>query len=140
MAKFAFDAVDHRGNIVFNMVGMAVPAVFLWVSGTLHMQEVRCASNIARPTDASFLSLLDGFAINGYFQVPSVVLSCPEDDVTLWSWSTFAFVEPIFELAKTRTLNDTDVWTLSPYFRHKIVFSKCLEYRNLCVPIRVDVC
>ena len=58
MAKFAFDAIDHRGNTAFNMIGMAVPAVFLWVAGTLPMQEVRCTSNIARPKDASFLSLL----------------------------------------------------------------------------------
>lgn len=65
-------------------------------------------------------------------QVPSVAFSCPEDDVTLWSWFTFSFVEPILDLAKTRTLNDTDVWTLSPFFRHKILFNKCLEYRKLC--------
>ncbi|KAF8236776.1 pleiotropic drug resistance ABC transporter [Tricholoma matsutake] len=101
-AKFTFDAIDHRGNTVFNILRIAVPALFLWVAGTLPLQEV-----------------------------PSAALSCPEDDVTLWSWFTFSFVEPIFELAKTRTLNDTDVWTLSPYFRHKIIFNKCLEYRNL---------
>jgi len=58
MAMFAFDTIDRRGNTVFNMVGIAVPAVFLWVAGTLPLQEVRCASNIARPKDVIFLSLL----------------------------------------------------------------------------------
>jgi hypothetical protein len=66
MAKFAFDAIDYHGNAVFNIVSIAVPALFLWVAGTLPMQDVRCASNIARPKDASLLSLLGDFAINGY--------------------------------------------------------------------------
>ncbi len=54
----------------------------------------------------------------------------PEDDVTLWSWSTFSFVEPLFSLANARTLNESDVWSLSPYFRHKNLFNKYLEYNK----------
>lgn len=57
-AKFTFDAIDHRGNTVFNILRIAVPALFLWVAGTLPLQEVRCAPNIARSKDASFLFLL----------------------------------------------------------------------------------
>jgi hypothetical protein len=47
----------------------------------------------------------------------------------LWGWATFSFVEPIFNLANKGTLNDNDVWTLSPYFKHKNLFNKFLEYR-----------
>ena len=68
-------------------------------------------------------------------QIPSVTLSCPEDDVNLWSWSTFTFVQPIVDLAMKKTLNDTDVWSLSPFFRHKNIFTKCLEYRAMYVSV-----
>ena len=54
----------------------------------------------------------------------------PEDDVTLWSWSTFSFVEPIFRTASAHTLNDEDVWTLSPFLMHKNIFQKYLKYRT----------
>ncbi len=54
----------------------------------------------------------------------------PEDDVTLWSWCTFSFISPLFGLANSRTLNETDVWTLSPYFLHKNLFEKYLEYKT----------
>ncbi|KAJ7040325.1 pleiotropic drug resistance ABC transporter [Mycena alexandri] len=47
----------------------------------------------------------------------------------LWQWATFSFVEPIFHLANKGTLNDSDVWSLSPYFKHKNLFNKCLKYR-----------
>jgi hypothetical protein len=140
LAKFALHPSDHCGNTIFDItVRIAVPALFLSFSGTLPMQEVRCAPNIAQTTDASSPSFPDDIAIDGYLQIPSVALSCPEDDVTLWSWFTFSFVEPIFHLAKTRTLNETDVWTLSPFFRHKIIFNKCLEYRNLCDLMQFEV-
>jgi hypothetical protein len=32
-----------------------------------------------------------------------------------------------------KTLNDTDVWSLSPFFRHKNIFNKYLEYRAMYV-------
>ena len=63
-------------------------------------------------------------------QIPSIKLSMPEDDVTLWSWCTFSFIEPLFALANSRTLHDEDVWTLSPYFRHKVLFEKYLDYKR----------
>lgn len=66
-------------------------------------------------------------------QIPSDALTCPEDDVTLWEWCTFSFVEPILNLATIHTLNGKDIWTLSPFFRHKNLFKKCLEYRRQCV-------
>ena len=65
----------------------------------------------------------------GKVQIPSATLSCPEDDVNLWSWCTFSFLQPILDLAMKKTLDDTDVWGLSPFFRHKNIFNKCLEYR-----------
>lgn len=54
----------------------------------------------------------------------------PEDSVNLWTWSTFSFVEPIFKVATSRTLNEEDIWSLSPYFKHKNLFTKYLKYRE----------
>ncbi|GLB35831.1 putative ABC transporter transmembrane region [Lyophyllum shimeji] len=101
-------------QLTLDLIGMTIPGMFVWVAGTLPLQAARIAPNIAGPKD-----------------VPSNAFSCPEDDVTLWSWCTFSFVQPIFDLAMTRTLNDSDVWILSPFFQHKNIFIKCLEYRAL---------
>ena len=38
-----------------------------------------------------------------WLQVPSNKFSSPEDRVTLWSWLTFSFVEPILDLAVQRS-------------------------------------
>lgn len=54
----------------------------------------------------------------------------PEDQVTLWQWCTFSFVEPIFGVAMRRRLELEDVWSLSPFFKHKNLFHKYLEYRE----------
>ncbi|KAF9469518.1 pleiotropic drug resistance ABC transporter [Collybia nuda] len=115
--EFGFDTLGSRiGTDIFllDIMHIFVPALFVWVAGTLPVQPIQFAMNIAQPDD-----------------VPSEALSCPEDDATLWSWFTFSFVEPIFHISKRRTLNDTDVWSLSPFFRHDNIFNKCLEYRNM---------
>lgn len=52
----------------------------------------------------------------------------------MWSWMSFAFVEPIFKVATSRTVDDTDVWTLSPFFQHKNLFTKYLKYNHQYVP------
>ena len=57
----------------------------------------------------------------------------PEDSANLWTWSTFSFVEPLFKVANSRTVNDTDVWQLSPLFTHKNIFKKYLQYISECV-------
>ncbi|KAF8808123.1 pleiotropic drug resistance ABC transporter [Phlegmacium glaucopus] len=107
-------SAEGRKGAVVNIVAMIVPGTFAWLAGTLPLKPYRPSLNVARPKD-----------------IPSVTLSCPEDDVTLWSWSTFTFVQPILDLAMRKTLNDTDVWSLSPFFRHKNLFNKCLEYRAM---------
>jgi len=41
-------------------------------------------------------------------------------------------------LATRRTLGETDVWSLSPYFRHRNLFNKRLEYQSQCVKVQID--
>ncbi|KAJ7651661.1 hypothetical protein DFH06DRAFT_1270538 [Mycena polygramma] len=116
LVHLSLDMVRTGGTpnsmVLSNGARTIVPAIFLWIAGTLPLQAVAASANIAGPHD-----------------IPSVTLSCPEDDVTLWGWATFSFVEPLFHSANKSTLNDSDVWTLSPYFKHKNLFNKCLEYR-----------
>ncbi|KAJ7109921.1 P-loop containing nucleoside triphosphate hydrolase protein [Mycena epipterygia] len=116
LVDLTLDVVHTGGrwtNILpLNVARIIAPAIFIWIAGTLPLQRIEAARNIAGPKD-----------------IPSVTLSCPEDNVTMWEWATFSFVEPIFHLANKGTLNDNDVWTLSPYFKHKNLFNKCLEYR-----------
>ncbi|KAJ7170194.1 pleiotropic drug resistance ABC transporter [Mycena filopes] len=116
LVHLSLDMVHSGGRpsdtSLFNAARIIAPGLFLWVAGTLPLQTVAASTNIAGPKD-----------------IPSVTLSCPEDDVTLWQWATFSFVEPIFHLANKGTLNDADVWSLSPYFKHKNLFNKCLKYR-----------
>ncbi|KAG6813216.1 hypothetical protein H0H92_013103 [Tricholoma furcatifolium] len=117
LAEIGFDLVENDGfsrTMALSLVGMLIPGTFVWVAGTLPLQAAKVATNVAGPQDT-----------------PSTALSCPEDDPSLWSWCNFSFVEPIFDLAMMRTLNESDVWTLSPYFLHKNIFGKCLEYRSL---------
>ena len=57
----------------------------------------------------------------------------PEDAASLWQWMSFSYVEPIFKSAGAHTLEEEDVWTLSPFFKHKNIFHKYLQYFELYV-------
>ncbi|KAK0208709.1 P-loop containing nucleoside triphosphate hydrolase protein [Desarmillaria ectypa] len=104
----------YDGRVVMlNSSCLIIASLFVYIAGTLPVQRVRPALNIAQCKD-----------------MPSISLSMPEDDVTLWSWFTFSFIEPLFSLANARTLNESDVWSISPYFRHKNLFNKYLEYNK----------
>ncbi|KAJ3517873.1 hypothetical protein NLJ89_g222 [Agrocybe chaxingu] len=100
-------------DALFDIAAMIVPATFAWLAGTLPLKTCKPCLNVAGPKD-----------------IPSVKLSCPEDNVNLWQWCGFTFIQPILDLAIKRTLHDEDVWSLSPFFRHKNLFHKFLEYRS----------
>ncbi|KAJ7103247.1 P-loop containing nucleoside triphosphate hydrolase protein [Mycena belliarum] len=105
-------AGNLNNGLPLHVVRILAAAAFVYIAGTLPLQNRLASETIAGPKD-----------------IPSVTLSCPEDNVTMWEWATFTFVEPIFHLADKGTLNDNDVWALSPYFKHRNLFNKCLEYR-----------
>ncbi|KAF5368585.1 hypothetical protein D9758_002189 [Tetrapyrgos nigripes] len=101
-----------RTSIPLDIAVIVAASVFIWVAGTLPLQST--------PPGASIASAKD---------IPSVNQTSPEDGVNLWQWLTFSFIEPILSLAQTKTLNDEDVWSLPPFFAHKNIFKKCLDYR-----------
>ncbi|KEI39356.1 uncharacterized protein L969DRAFT_82165 [Mixia osmundae IAM 14324] len=58
-------------------------------------------------------------------------LSSPEDRVCLLEWLTASFVSSLISLAGRRTLEESDLWTLSPYLRHRALFEiyRCVHDR-----------
>lgn len=46
----------------------------------------------------------------------------PEDGTSLLSWMLVDWLNPLLSLAKKRTLQDEDVYQLSPYFQHAIIY------------------
>ncbi|KAG8930351.1 hypothetical protein FRC00_001199 [Tulasnella sp. 408] len=60
-------------------------------------------------------------------EIPSNKFTSPEDAVSLSNWFTFSFMNPLFKVADVKTLNPEDVWQLSPYFKHRNLFSKYIS-------------
>ncbi|KAF4573251.1 hypothetical protein EYR36_007762 [Pleurotus pulmonarius] len=99
--------------VLLDLVHLALSGAFTWIAGTLPMKSHLPGTAVAKPGDS-----------------PSADFTCPEDNVSLWSWSTFSFAQPILNLAMKRTLNESDVWSLSPFLKHKNIFEKFLEYKT----------
>ncbi|KAJ3554652.1 hypothetical protein NM688_g2996 [Phlebia brevispora] len=109
-----FDRDIRWGNIALDLSWTLVDLTVIWIAGTLPLASVLPAPNVASDKD----------------QTPSHKLTMPEDSVNLWTWMTFSFVAPIFGVATKRTVNEEDVWTLSPFFLHKNLFTKYLDYMH----------
>ncbi|TCD63205.1 hypothetical protein EIP91_005844 [Steccherinum ochraceum] len=98
---------NNFGLTVAALLRLVLPTFLAWLAGTYPLDARLPAKNVATGSD-----------------IPSNALAMPEDGATLWSWCTFSFVEPLFKIANERTLNEPDVWSLSPYFTHKNLFNK----------------
>jgi hypothetical protein len=48
----------------------------------------------------------------------------PEDYTTLWGWLSFSWVTPLVTAGTSATLNEDDVWGLSPTFQSAAIFRK----------------
>ncbi|KAI0275322.1 multidrug resistance-associated ABC transporter [Gloeopeniophorella convolvens] len=48
----------------------------------------------------------------------------PEDYTSLWGWITFSWVWPLVKRGTNTTLNEVDVWALSPTIQSRPVFAK----------------
>ncbi|MBW0461807.1 hypothetical protein O181_001522 [Austropuccinia psidii MF-1] len=59
--------------------------------------------------------------------VPTSKETCPEDRVNLWQWLSFSFITPLLKIAHHRTLQEADVWLLSPFFQHRLLFNRYLR-------------
>ncbi|KAF9555963.1 multidrug resistance-associated ABC transporter [Agrocybe pediades] len=54
----------------------------------------------------------------------------PEDYTTLWGWITFSWVYPLVKRGKNTTLDEKDVWNMSPTMQSRPVFTKFSSIRR----------
>lgn len=92
-------------DILFRFGRLLPSLTLLWVSLTLPMSPFL-------PTPKT--------AVQGFTVTRS--LDSPEDGTTLLSWLLVDWMNPLLSLAKQRTLQDEDIWQLSPYFQHAIIY------------------
>ncbi|THH08344.1 hypothetical protein EW145_g2759 [Phellinidium pouzarii] len=100
-------------NTAFSALNFVLSSILIYTIGTLPIKNT-----------------LPGASVASVDEVPSSSKTMPEDSVTLWQWCTFSFVEPLLDVALARRLEQTDVWSLSPFFKHKNIFRKYLDYRG----------
>lgn len=61
----------------------------------------------------------------------SRLFDSPEDGTTLLSWLLVDWMNPLLISARQKTLDDIDVWQLSPYFQHSIIYPAYLKMKPL---------
>jgi len=98
--------------LVFSL-SVVGPGIWTWIAGSLPLSPSKLSPFVAGRNDS-----------------PSSELTMPEDGLTLWSWCSFTFVQPLLTLALQRRLNETDVWALSPFFSHQNLFTKLLHEKR----------
>lgn len=57
-------------------------------------------------------------------------LTSPEDTTTLWRWMSFSWVTPFIRKGVSKTLNEDDVWRLSPTMAARPLFMKFSEAKG----------
>ncbi|KAH6873975.1 multidrug resistance-associated ABC transporter [Coprinopsis sp. MPI-PUGE-AT-0042] len=76
------------------------------------------------------LSVLLSMPLNHLSETAKAGSSSPEDYTSLFGWITFSWVYPLVQSGRFKTLNEDDVWNLSPAFRSKPVFTKFSEIKK----------
>ncbi|KAF5391763.1 hypothetical protein D9757_001642 [Collybiopsis confluens] len=61
----------------------------------------------------------------------------PEDYTALVSWISFAWVYPLIRKGKATTLNETDVWNLSPTIQSRPIFAKFMNIQTTTLLRRI---
>jgi hypothetical protein len=98
-------------TIAADLAMILVPSTACWIAGTYPLRAVLPSPWVGKPHTP-----------------PNSNTSGAEDATTFWDWITFSFVSALFPLSARRTLNATDVWTLSPFFLHANLFNKYIRY------------
>jgi hypothetical protein len=49
-------------------------------------------------------------------------LDGPEDGVSLFDWLTVRWMNPLLSKAQKKTLEDEDIWLLSPFYKHRYLY------------------
>lgn len=54
----------------------------------------------------------------------------PEDNLSLWHWMTVAWMNPLIQTARSKRLDDEDIWLLPYQFQHERLFRLFREIRG----------
>lgn len=123
---------ERFGYTLLSVFWAGIPFFLLSLLGTLPVQPALPTVNVARVGEVrDFAQGTRPFLIRVWTQPSSNQDTSPEDAANLWQWMSFSYIEPIFKSAGDHTLEEEDVWTLSPFFKHKNIFHKCLQYFEL---------
>ncbi|KAG0148468.1 hypothetical protein CROQUDRAFT_105709 [Cronartium quercuum f. sp. fusiforme G11] len=109
LSSLGFQWLQHSPLAWPLLIPMSLAGALIGVAGTYPLSPILPARNVAKPGAP-----------------PTARETCPEDATTLWGWMTFGFFEPLLHLADKRTLAESDIWQLSPFFQHRNIFQKYL--------------
>lgn len=96
--------------VIWRILTILLILLLVYLAGSYPMLDVLPGQNVAKPNS-----------------LPTATKTCPEDAVTLWQWLSFSFMHPLLKLASQRTLQEEDVWKLSPFFQHRLLFNRYLR-------------
>ncbi|KAA1107610.1 hypothetical protein PGT21_019897 [Puccinia graminis f. sp. tritici] len=110
-AKISFSIEADQGPlkwiILWRVLNILLILGLVYVAGSYPILDVLPCENVAKPGAS-----------------PSSEDTCPEDSTSLWQWLSFSFLDPLLQLSQQRTLKEEDVWKLSPFFQHRILFAR----------------
>jgi hypothetical protein len=89
--------------------GMPWPGVGTIVGELADLAIILCLLLVILNTPVEPIDPKDSLGINN--------LASPEDYTTIWGWMTFGFVDPVIEKGSKATLDESDVFELSPHHR-----------------------
>lgn len=100
--KLCYDLIQWDSIFVLDLACLILPVSFVALAGTLPLQRQLSGRNVAE-NDSVGTDCLSQLSLLKSLEVPSSKLSCPEDKTTLWEWSSFSFVKPLFKITQHRT-------------------------------------
>ncbi|WAQ92564.1 hypothetical protein PtA15_17A45 [Puccinia triticina] len=101
------DGAPSKLIIIWRALHILLILGLIYVAGSYPILDVLPCQNVAKPGTA-----------------PSANDTCPEDTASLWQWLSFSFLDPLLQLSQQRALKEEDVWKLSPFFQHRILFAR----------------
>lgn len=120
------------GVLAFFLLDL-LSAIYILVTGVVPIRNIQAGLPVAIQTMLALLliGLTSGLPITTMIVSEEVAspydsashdLDSPEDGTSLASWMLVTWMSPMLRLARKQTLNEPDIWKLSPFFKHHIIF------------------
>ena len=133
LAQDVLDRPVRTCAVSWDAIQLCIVSLLVWLAGTYPLQDVWPCPNVAKPTDVSSdppFAFISRVSTGAFAAIVERVhhAPMPGNSADLWSW--FSFVEPLFKVSNAGRVNDEDVWTLSPFFTHRNLLRKYLQYTS----------